>query len=75
MAPLVNSDDLIGGAEVAEILGLAHVASVSTYMRRYDDFPMPVVDLKRSRVRLWARSEVEQWQQTRNRARGRPARE
>jgi glutathione-regulated potassium-efflux system ancillary protein KefG len=61
MTPRVNSDDLIGAAEVAQILGLSHHNSVSTYLRRYEDFPRPVVDLSRSRIRLWLRPEVEKW--------------
>ena len=59
--PRVNTEDLIGATEVAGILGLAHHNSVSTYLRRYDDFPRPVVDLNKSRIRLWLRPDVEAW--------------
>lgn len=59
MAPLVDSEDLIGAAEVAEELGLAQASSVSVYARRYADFPLPVVDLPKSKVRLWLRSDIE----------------
>jgi glutathione-regulated potassium-efflux system ancillary protein KefG len=58
----VRTEDLIGAAEVAEILGLKHHNSVTTYLNRYDDFPRPVVDLSRSRVRLWLRQEIEKWE-------------
>jgi hypothetical protein len=61
VSPRVNTEDLIGAAEVADILGLAHHNSVTTYLRRYDDFPKPVVDLSRSRVRLWLRQDIERW--------------
>ena len=61
MSPKVNTEDLIGAVEVARILGLSHYNSVTTYLRRYDDFPKPVVDLKESRVRLWLRQDIEQW--------------
>lgn len=59
MAPLVDTEDLIGAAEVAELLGLAQASSVSVYARRYADFPMPVVELPRSKVRLWLRADIE----------------
>lgn len=65
MSPMVNTDDLIGAAEVAEILGLAHHNSVTTYLKRYDDFPRPVVDLSRSRVRLWIRGDIVEWRRAR----------
>ena len=63
----VNADDLVGAAEVAAILRLSHPNSVTTYLRRYPDFPNPVVDLPASRVRLWRRQDVEQWQSERSR--------
>ena len=65
MAPQVNTEDLIGAADVAELLGLAHPNSVTTYLRRYPDFPRPVVDLPRSHVRLWLRPDVITWRDTR----------
>jgi predicted DNA-binding transcriptional regulator AlpA len=61
VSPKVNTEDLIGAVEVARILGLSHYNSVTTYLRRYDDFPEPVVDLKESRVRLWLRQDIERW--------------
>jgi glutathione-regulated potassium-efflux system ancillary protein KefG len=61
VSPKVNTEDLIGAVEVSRILGLSHYNSVTTYLKRYDDFPRPVVDLKESRVRLWLRQDVEQW--------------
>ena len=61
VSPDVTTEDLVGAAEVAEILGLSHPSSVSTYVKRYADFPPPVVELPKSRVRLWLRSEIERW--------------
>jgi predicted DNA-binding transcriptional regulator AlpA len=61
VTPRVNSEDLVGAAEIARILGLSHHNSVTTYLRRYADFPRPVIDLSESRVRLWLRPEVEAW--------------
>lgn len=72
MARKVDPDELIGAAEVAEILGLSQPASVSTYRHRYEDFPEPVVRLPKSRVVLWLRPEVELWDSTRTKRRGRP---
>lgn len=61
MSPLVRTEDLIDAHGVAEILGLTHPNSVSTYLKRYPDMPRPVVDLGRGRPRLWSRPEVEKW--------------
>lgn len=58
---MVNTADLIDAHGVAEILGLAHPNSVSTYLKRYDDMPRPAVDLGRGRPRLWLRPEIERW--------------
>lgn len=65
MSPKVNTEDLIGAAEVARILELSHPNSVTTYLRRYDDFPKPVVDLSESRIRLWLRQDIQQWDSNR----------
>ena len=66
MAPKVNTEDLISAAEVARILGLAQHNSVSTYLRRYEDFPRPVVDLTESRIRLWLRPDIIAWRESRH---------
>ena len=66
MVPKVETDDLIGAAEVAKILGLAHHNSVTTYLHRYDDFPRPVVDLSESRIRLWLRPDIVSWRDRRS---------
>ena len=65
MGAKVDSDDLVGAAEVAAILRLSHPSSVTTYLRRYPDFPKPIVDLSASRVRLWRRQDIEQWHRKR----------
>lgn len=61
MSPRVDTEDLIDAHEVARILGLSHFQSVSTYQRRYEDMPRPVVDLGIGRPRLWVRSEIVRW--------------
>ena len=63
--PIVDVDDLISASEVAEILGLAHYNSVTTYLRRYEDFPQPVIDKSGGRIRLWLRSGIEAWDRDR----------
>lgn len=65
MAGEVDPDDLIGAAEVQAILKLSHPNSVTTYLKRYGDFPRPVVDLSESRIRLWLRQDIEGWNQAR----------
>lgn len=65
MGAEVDADDLVGATEVAAILRLSHPSSVTTYLRRYPDFPKPVVDISASRVRLWRRQDIEQWHQRR----------
>jgi hypothetical protein len=52
VAPRVNTDDLMTASEVAVMLGLAHHNTVSTYLRRYPDFPRPIIDRSGGRVRL-----------------------
>ncbi|MCU1355903.1 MAG: hypothetical protein JWM89_1321 [Acidimicrobiales bacterium] len=61
MAPLVDTEDLVDSQEVADILGLSHRNSVSTYLHRYDDFPQPVVERGGGRTRLWMRGDVVRW--------------
>jgi hypothetical protein len=67
MAPRINSEDLIDSLVVAEILGLRHRESVTTYLNRYPDMPRPVVELGTGRVRLWLRPEIEAWDRQRGR--------
>lgn len=66
MAPMVNTEDLISASEVAEILGLSHYNTVTTYLRRYEDFPQPVVDLSKGRIRLWLRPDIVAWKAERS---------
>lgn len=65
MGVQVNTDDLVGAAEVQSILRLSHPSSVTTYLKRYPDFPQPVVDLSDSRIRLWLRPEIVRWRDDR----------
>lgn len=59
---LVETSDLIDSHEVAAILGLASHTAVSTYRRRYPDFPEPVIERKSGgRCTLWRRQDVVPW--------------
>ena len=57
----VDVDDLVDARAVAELLGLKHGNSVSTYSKRYEDFPRPLVNLGRGRTLLWLRPEIVAW--------------
>ncbi len=61
MAPRINSEDLIDSQMVAELLGLSHRSTVTSYLKRYPDMPRPVIEFGKGRVRLWLRPDVEKW--------------
>ena len=61
----VDLDDLIDVGEVAELLGLAHKNSVTTYMRRYGDFPSPALEFADGKCRAWLGDEVQAWIESR----------
>jgi len=65
MGRLVDPDDLLDVGEVAELLGLAQKNSVTTYMRRYEDFPEPVIEFAKGKCRAWLREDIEQWHASR----------
>lgn len=64
IAMRVDPADLIGPAEVAEIIGITNPGGVSVYRHRYDDFPEPIVE--KGRCLLWLRPDVERWATTRS---------
>jgi hypothetical protein len=55
----VDVNDLVGAAEIADRLGIAHAQSVHNLRRRYDDSPAPVASLRQAMV--WAWPDVERW--------------
>jgi predicted DNA-binding transcriptional regulator AlpA len=55
----IDPVDYRNAAEVAEALGLAHREAISTYRRRYEDFPEPVV--RKGTCVLWNRADIERW--------------
>lgn len=52
------SRDLVGIAEVAELLGVS-TQRVDQLARDHDDFPEPVAELAAGRI--WERADVEAW--------------
>lgn len=56
-----DSDDLIDAGVVAEILGLKHRNSVSTYRSRYPDFPRGTPCPSGGRGLVWRRADVVAW--------------
>jgi len=74
MAPRVRTEDLIDAQGVADLLGLSHRNTVSSYQKRYPNMPRPVVDLGRGRPRLWLKPEILAWIRDRNRSSREPAR-
>jgi predicted DNA-binding transcriptional regulator AlpA len=67
--PPVEPADLLDSSEVAVLLGLSRFNAVSTYRRRYADFPEPAIE--KGRCILWRRTDIERWAKTRAKAAGR----
>jgi predicted DNA-binding transcriptional regulator AlpA len=55
----VDIGDLLNAREVASLLGLAHREAVTTYRRRYVDFPEPVIH--KGTCVMWHRPDIERW--------------
>ncbi len=70
MGRSVDLDDLIDVGEVADLLGLAHKNSVTTYLRRYVDFPAPALEFADGRCRAWVRDDIATWQKRRGKNTG-----
>lgn len=67
VTPRVRTEDLMDAQGVADLLGLSHRNTVSSYQKRYPDMPRPAVNLGPGRPRLWLRPEIEAWARTRTR--------
>ena len=65
MGAKVDTADLVSVGEVADLLGLSHHNSVTTYLQRYADFPRPVVEKSSGHIRLWLRQDVVAWSESR----------
>lgn len=66
MAQLVDIADLMDANDVATMLGLSRGTAVSVYQQRYPEMPRPVYDRGANRTKLWLRSEMQAWADTRN---------
>jgi glutathione-regulated potassium-efflux system ancillary protein KefG len=58
--------DLVDAREVAAMLNLKHPNSVSTYLKRYEDFPSPVYGPGPGHARVWLRLDIERWREERH---------
>ena len=56
---LVDPDHLVGAAEIAQRLGLAHPETVHNWRRRHPEFPQPVATV--GNVSVWSWPDVEAW--------------
>ncbi len=66
MGKIVDLDDLLDAAQVAELLGLSKATAVSVYQGRYEDFPRPVLMSSSGRCQFWLRSDVAAWTTSRS---------
>jgi transposase-like protein len=55
----VDVAELVGAAEIADRLGLAHPEAVHNWRRRHQDFPEPVTRLRQAMIWYWP--DVEKW--------------
>ena len=68
MGRRIDADGLVGAAEIADRLGLAHAEGVHTWRRRHADFPEPVARLRQAMIWYWP--DVEKWAHSNGRDRG-----
>jgi len=55
----VDVDDLVGAAEIADRLDIAHRETIHVWRRRYPDFPAPIAELRG--VLIWSWPDLERW--------------
>ena len=67
MGKQVDLDDLVDAMEVADLLGLSHRNTVSIYQKRYPEMPRPVIEFGGNRCKLWLKSEILVWNESRQR--------
>lgn len=59
MGRRIDSDQLVGAAEIAARLGMKRPQVIHDWRRRYPDFPEPVAHLRQALVWNWP--DVERW--------------
>lgn len=55
----IRPEDIVGAAEIAELLSITSASTVHQWLRRHPDFPRPVRSLLSGMV--WDWSEVRKW--------------
>ena len=59
MGRRIEANQLVGAAEIAERLGLAHTQAVHNWRVRHEDFPEPIRDLEAGLIWYWP--DIEEW--------------
>jgi hypothetical protein len=72
MGRRVDVDQLVGAEEIAARFGVKRPQVIHTWRARYDDFPAPVVQLKRMMVWNWP--DVAKWARTHQAPKPKPKR-
>jgi predicted DNA-binding transcriptional regulator AlpA len=57
----LDPDDLVTLADIAAELGTKSRSVVANWVKRYDDFPEPVLVSRTGSVKLWSREAVLAW--------------
>ena len=53
MGRMVDTDDLVGSAEIARRLGAKRYNLINDWIRRYPDFPEPVAVIAGTKIWNW----------------------
>jgi hypothetical protein len=56
---MIEVDQLVGSAEIAQRLGVKRYNLISDWIRRYEDFPTPVATI--SGIKIWNWPDIEAW--------------
>jgi chromosome partitioning protein len=59
MGRQIDANQLVGAAEIADRLGVAHTQAIHNWRARYDDFPQPIAVLEAGHIWYWP--DIEQW--------------
>lgn len=66
MGRKIDIDDIIGGADIADIFGFDR-AAVSQWESRYEDFPLALKTVNREKTKIWNRQDILAWGRLTNR--------
>jgi hypothetical protein len=59
MGRRIEANQLVGAAEIADRLGVAHTQAVHNWRLRHEDFPKPISELEAGLIWYWP--DVEEW--------------